>query len=137
MHGGSAPQVLRAAERRLALAEVLCESDRRHPWEVLLDALHVADNLMIRRVQEDETVTPETIDAIERAARFAKVTLDARALEFMAQHQRAEAETVARVLNAALAAVSLEPEQEAAMRAAMRRELQAIDNGGRPAIAGA
>lgn len=135
-HGGHAPQVRRKAEQRLALAEVVRAGDRRHPWQVLLDALHVADSLMLRRVQEDESVTPETIDAIERAARFAKVTLDARALEFMQRHEAVQAEEIARVVEAALAAGNLTYEQQLAVRSALRRELTAIDNGDRRAIAG-
>lgn len=144
-HGGHAPQVLRKAQQRVALAEALKYGERRHPWAVLLDTVHAADVLMrdVRMKLEEggSDLTPQDltrfVESVERAARLARMTIDARALEFMAQHQRAEAETVARVLNAALAAVSLEPEQEAAMRAAMRRELLAIDGGGRPAIAGA
>jgi len=133
-HGGATPQARRKAAVRLALRELITDGEQRHPWQVLLDALHVSDSLMREAVVQlgaGEPITPQQlttlVDAIERASRLAKVTLDARAQEYMQQHTTVEADLIARVLNAALEAAGLDPDQEARARAAMRLELLALD----------
>ena len=83
-HGGRAPQVRAAAERRVSLAEAMTASDPRPAWEVLADALHMADVLMRQArlgVVDGKPVTlrqlDRLVDHIDRAHRMAKVTLDA------------------------------------------------------------
>ncbi|MEU2986241.1 hypothetical protein ABZ647_17755 [Micromonospora aurantiaca] len=138
-HGGATPQAKRKAAVRLALRELITDGDPRHPWQVLLDALHVSDSLMREAVVQlgtGEPITPQQlttlVDSIERASRLAKVTLDARAQEHMQLQLGREAELVAHVLNAAIEAAGLDLDQEARARAAMRHALEALD--GRPPV---
>jgi hypothetical protein len=59
-HGGSAPQVLRKAEERMTLAQLL-QGDPRPLGEVLIDATHTADALM--RTYKARVLAGETLDA--------------------------------------------------------------------------
>jgi hypothetical protein len=45
VHGAAASQIERKAEVTMTLAQLM-NDDPRHPWEVVLDATHVADSLM-------------------------------------------------------------------------------------------
>lgn len=76
-HGGSAPQVKRKRLERIALAEAAAMSPRRHPGEVLLDALHVADTRARQLAQEvdDPRAGERLVEQLERAARLAESAL--------------------------------------------------------------
>lgn len=84
MHGGAAPQVRAAAQRRVALAEALATSERRSPAEILADCMHTAD-VVARQLQAwldaGERLTPEVVDrlteAIKLSASMARVVVDA------------------------------------------------------------
>lgn len=77
VHGGGAPQVARKRAERIALAEAAARNPRRHPGEVLLDALHWADT-HARQLAEhsDSSADSEKLLAeLERAARLAETAL--------------------------------------------------------------
>jgi hypothetical protein len=84
-HGGASPQAKAAKARRIALAEQLATTDRRHPGEVLLDAVHTADVLakQAREKLEDGTPSPRAmkalVEATIRAAALARSALSADA----------------------------------------------------------
>lgn len=59
--------------------------------------------------------------------RVSKMAIDAGVAAIMVQQVQAEAQTMARVLNAALDALGLSEEMEMQARAAMRRELVALE----------
>lgn len=145
-HGAQFPAVRDQADVRGTLASALSLGDRRHPWEILFDALHAADTLMRDarlRLAQDESVTPEEIsrfvDSFERAARLAKITLDSRAQEYAAYHARIDGEEIAGVIQRALARVQLPEDYDDAMRDAIADELRAMaerERGTPAAIAG-
>lgn len=75
-HGGAARQLRERAAERVALAEMITNGARRHPLEVLADAAHGADSLMVKAAEGlGEPLTAEAIvvyvDAMERAATLA------------------------------------------------------------------
>ena len=83
MHGAAAPQVRRKAAQRVALAEAMRFGDRRHPYEIMADALHLVDTtsrMLLERLSGGETVTAEQVQALVEAARnqagMAKLVLD-------------------------------------------------------------
>lgn len=61
-------------------------------------------------------------------ARCAKMAVDAGIAAWMAQRMEADAEALARVLNASIEALDLDDEQADLMRAAMRAELMKMDS---------
>lgn len=63
----------------------------------------------------------------DRLAKYSKAAIDAGVAEQIVQAQRLQVSLMARPVNAALSALGLTPEQEQIARAAMRRELQAIE----------
>lgn len=82
-HGGRAPQVRAKAAARLAMAEALARSPRRHPGEVLADAVHALDVLEQRtRLRLGADASPEQVAAwaseVRAAASLAKTALDAQ-----------------------------------------------------------
>jgi hypothetical protein len=141
MHGGDIPVVERKSQVRLTLAQLL-QGDPRHPWEVLLDAVHVADALMREaraRVREGDELAPDDltrlVEATTRAAALAKVSIDSRAVEQIAQqrqrHLDIEGEVVATAVRAAVNVLPLHPAwRDYAMQAALR---QLAVEGGQPA----
>lgn len=128
MHGGRAPQVVAAAERRVTLAEALSTGDKRHPWEILEDGLHIVDLVMrevVLDVQERGSVTPQLLDklisAVERAHRLAKVNLDAGIDQRRVRLAEAQAGQMHHMLTAVLSALHLTQEQKALVPDAVKR----------------
>lgn len=81
-HGGKAPQVRAAAARRVTLAEAMAAAERRHPNEVLADALHGVD-VLARQTQEqlnagqlDAGLVQALLDSLKTQAAMAKLVLD-------------------------------------------------------------
>jgi hypothetical protein len=131
-HGGSAPQVKAAAAKRIALAEALAKEPRRHPWEVLEEALHVSDVLMkeARIAVEDEQITPALVDklvsALERAHRLAKVNLDAGIDQRRLRLAEAQATQMHAVFTRVLAQLGLTAEQRAQVPELLRAEIRGV-----------
>lgn len=132
VHGGAAPQVRRKAAERVALAEALRRADHRPPWEVLSDALDAADSLMRQArmaAAEGGRVTVEQldrlVDAIERAARMAKVALDAGVDERRVRLAEAQGVLLARVCGAVLAEHGLRVADDQ-VRISVARQITAI-----------
>jgi len=132
-HGGRAPQVREAAERRVSIAEALVRNDPRPPWEVLEDALRVADVVMqdaLGEVKELGSVTPQLLDkliaAVERAHRLAKVNLDAGIDQRRMRLAEAQAEQMQRVFTRVLNGLGLTAEQQALVPQLLRREIQGV-----------
>ena len=97
-HGGRAAQVRRAKELRLATmkaeqaaARAGLPHERRHPGEILLDAVAASDVLMqhlLRQRAAGALTAEESIAlgaAVDRAARVSRSALDAGVQERMAQ----------------------------------------------------
>lgn len=84
-HGGASPQVKAVAERRVMLAEAIANMPRRHPYQVMGDALHVTDvagqQLLAAIADSSLPVTAEVVSTLLEAARsqagLAKLVLDA------------------------------------------------------------
>src|SRR5262245_8882111 len=130
-HGGGARQVRQKAAERVTLAQALAQGDRRPPFEVISDALHAADVIMrdVRaRVENDESANAELltkfVEALERAARMAKLTIDGKFVEMQAWVTRHEGEEIAGVFQRALARVELSEVDNAALRTAFADEMR-------------
>jgi hypothetical protein len=119
MHNGMNPIVERKADERMTLAQLL-RGDPRHPWEVLLDAVHVADALMRdarARLRDGDELAPDDltrlVEATTRAAALAKVSIDSRAVERIAEqrqrHLDLEGQVVSTAILAAINALPLAP----------------------------
>lgn len=139
-HGGAAPQVRAAARRRVALAEAAARGDRRHPAEVLLDAIHVLDVNMRQAIDNDNGGDPEALlAAIERAATLARDALrlqvDQRQVDL--QRQRVEddqAKLVAAALRVALDAAGFTRDQQARAERELVAVLSRVDAEGERAL---
>lgn len=130
-HGAAAPQVKAAAEERVSLAEALASGDRRPPWVVMEDTLHIADVLMqqvLLDVREKGTASPQVLDklvsAIERANRLSKTVLDAGVAERRTRLAEAQATQIYAILSRALNALGLTPEQRARVPGVLRQEIE-------------
>lgn len=132
VHGGMAPQVRRKAAERLALSEAIERADRRPAWEVLADAMHTCDVLAqrARAAAVAGRESPETVlallDATERAARLAKVALDAGVDERRTRISERMAGTFINMFEAVLADLELTAEQHALVPAAMVRHTREL-----------
>lgn len=129
MHGGRAPQVKAKRLERVAIAEQMASSPRRHPGEVLLDAVHTSDVLALNargKLEGGQAVTVremrELVDATLRAATLARSALSANAESISAQASVAQAEQVARALSHFMRSVGLarDPDAERALAEAVR-----------------
>jgi hypothetical protein len=127
-HGGMAPQVRAAAEKRVTLAEALASAPKRHPWEILEDGLHAMDLVMgecLAEIKDQGNVTPALLDklvsSVERAHRLAKVNLDAGIDQRRLRLAEAQAGQMHRMLSGVLGALNLTPEQKALVPGAVKR----------------
>lgn len=132
-HGGRAPQVRAKAEERVTLAEALKDTRQRHPWEVLEHTAHIADVLMQQVLVELEgkgTVSPSLIDrlvqALERANRLAKTTLDAGVDQRRVRLAEAQAGQMHAVFTRVLAGLGLTQEQKALVPMLLKREIEGV-----------
>lgn len=133
IHGGASPKAKEGALKRLALAEAFERGDRRPAWQILADALHAADTMMIDariRLGEGEPITVEQLDrfteALERAQRFAKVFLDAGVDERQTRIAESTALMLVGVIRAILDELDLSPAQRAKVGEVVPRHLRAI-----------
>jgi hypothetical protein len=131
-HGAAAPQVREAARQRVAIADALATGTKRHPWEVLEDALHTADVLMSEaRVQvETGQITPalveKLVNTIERAHRMAKVNLDAGIDQRKLRLAEAQAGQMHQVFTRVLTQLGLTAEQKARVPELLKREIRSV-----------
>jgi hypothetical protein len=145
-HGGRLPNIRREAAENVAKAKALqregrnplAARERRHPAVVIMDGVHTLDVLhqeAKRLLDKGEDITRDDVvrltDAAERSVRGGKTAYEVRAIESLDIQARVDAEAMARVLGAVIDALRLDPDwnrdREAVARAAMRRELEAID----------
>lgn len=125
------------------MAHVIASALDISPWEALLLAVRRTSAWAafyaskLEDISNDDDLRPggeahDWVVALERAtdkaARYAKLAVDAGVAQMMVQKAKMEGELIARALNAALGAVELTPEQEALMRAALRKELIALES---------
>jgi len=111
------------------------------PWDALLLAVRRAAawaafyDTKLAEVQDDDELRPggsahDWVKAAERVndklARYSKMAVDAGVAQLLVQQARTEGEQVARVLNAAMAAVELTRDQERTMRRALADALRAL-----------
>lgn len=114
------------------------------PWEALLLAVRRAATwaffyeTKMGEVAEgdDDAMRPggrayDWVIAAERAnrdmARYAKMAVDAGVAAMLVQQAQTEGATIARIVNTALGAVDLTPQQETAIRAALREALLSME----------
>jgi hypothetical protein len=87
-HGGSIPAVKAKAAKNVEIAQATQASryfdERRSPWEILMDTGHTSDvlyRLLLDQLNASPDFSPDHIhalnEAIDRAHRLAKVTIDA------------------------------------------------------------
>lgn len=138
VHGGAAPQVQRKAAERVALAEALARGDRRPAWQILLDATHTADVLMRQarvEIEHGQTVTPELLDQLvgstERAARLAKVVLDAKVDQQRVRVAEEQGQMLALVITAVLGDFGLNT-AETRVREVVARRIGELTGAGEP-----
>lgn len=149
-HGGALPAVREEARRNVAQQEILLREaknpllkhERRHPSQVLLDALHTADVMhreALRLLDEGyESLTPDqradVSVALDRAAKTAKLVYDARWVdietrshEMMLGEFALQGEVIARFVTAVIAPLGLTREQEDLLDEMLRRELPRLE----------
>ena len=134
MHGGLAPQVQAKAQIRLTLAQAFEWGDRRPAWQILADALHTADTLMLdartKLTDQGEPVTAADLDlflqALDRAQRFAKTVLDAGVDERRARVAEEQAAILAGVIRNILDDLDLSREQQARVGEVVPRHLRTL-----------
>lgn len=130
LHGGKAPQVRQARERRIALAEALARDPRRDPGDVLRDVLHTNDHLMRKARAEVDADRPTAatmarlLEATERAGRWAKTSLDAEVDQRQTQVLEAHAAMLAGVIQRVLDRLALTPEQQQLVHIVVPEELE-------------
>lgn len=126
MHGGMAPQVRAAAARRVTLAETMATTERRHPNEVLADALHGVDVLaqqtqaQLNAGELDAGLVQALLDSLKTQAAMAKLVLDAGAGrdQWSAREaMRRQGEAVAEVVRETLRRLGLDPGAPASVQA--------------------
>lgn len=129
-HGAAARQVKAAAAERISLAEALVSGDRRPPWVVMEDTLHVADVLMqqvLLEVRSTGSTSAQVLDklvsAIERANRLSKTVLDAGVAERRTRLAEAQANQMFAVFTRVLNALGLSAEQKARVPELLKREI--------------
>lgn len=131
-HGGVAPQVRAAAERRVTLAERLKTAPRRQTWEVLEDTAHIADALLQdARVEiEQGAFTPAALDklvsSLERAHRLSTSNHHAGLAERRQRFAEGQAEQMHQVFTRVLAGLGLTPEQKALVPVLLKREIEGV-----------
>lgn len=129
-HGGNAPQVRGARQRRVALSQALAVDPRRDPGEVLADVGHQADYLMRRAREEVRTgkLTAATmtrlLDLTETAGRWAKTGLEAGVAERQTRALEVQATVLATVVRRILDRLDLTPEQQALVPVVVPAELE-------------
>lgn len=124
------------------VAHAIARIEEISPWEALLLAVKRAAawasfyDGKLAKVEDDDDLRPggdahDWVVAAERVndklARYSKMAVDAGVAKMLVERARVEGEQIATVLNAALGAVELTEEQEAAMRAALRSALLQVD----------
>lgn len=132
VHGGAAPQVRAAAAKRIGLAQAFVSGDRRPAWEILADALHAADTLMldarVKLTQDGEPVTVEALDkflsALDRAQKFAKTVLDAGVEERRTQAAEALTGQLVGYVRRAMASLELAPAVRGSIERAIAAEIR-------------
>jgi hypothetical protein len=135
MHGGGAPQVRRARERRIALAEALLADPRRGPDEVLADVLHQSDFLMREARSEIQAgrVTTATmtrlVELAERAGTWARHVLDSGVQERQVRLAEGQGAMVAAVLSAIFDDLVLDERQRRLVPTVVPRHLRALTDG--------
>ncbi len=147
-HGGAAPQVQRAAETRLTLAQLMASG--RDPRAALLDALGTADGFFrlgkLRLLAGEKLSAEETTEHLahlQRLAQLAKTAIDARLVDSLTEdrgrHFEAMAQLAQQGIMMGLAALpDLTEAQRAAAIEAMRQffETAAGERPPEPATAG-
>lgn len=138
MHGGRAPQVKASAAKRLTLAEAFERGDRRPAWQILADALHSADTLMLDarvKLADGEPVSLDALDrfieALDRAQKFAKIVLDANVDERQTQAAEAMVVMLGGWVDRAMAAVGLPVAVQGQLRKAIAAEVRTSRANGR------
>jgi hypothetical protein len=133
-HGGAAPQVKAKRAERIALAEQFAKTPRRHPAEVLMDAVHVNDVLaqsVLREVEAGGTVTVKQVKALveasNRSATLARTALSADAEQRLSRDSSHDARRVEAALTHFMAAVGLTGDTKA--EAALRASVAAVSDG--------
>ena len=138
MHGGRAPQVKASAAKRLTLAEAFERGDRRPAWQILADALHSADTLMLDarvKLADGEPVSLDALDrfieALDRAQKFAKIVLDAGVDERQTQAAEAMVVMLGGWVDRAMAAVGIPVAVQGQLRKAIAAEVRTSRANGR------
>jgi hypothetical protein len=94
LHSGLTGVQARArGDVNLTLAALMSAAPRRHPAEILLDALHAADQLMLIALSVNPTDIDElqhTVEAIERAQLYATRVLGVDALDRLMRMREAQ-----------------------------------------------
>lgn len=112
VHGASTTAARAKADLRMSLAQLLGQ-DPRPPWQVLLDALATTDAIMQDSIavvrQQGASLTPDQlerlVDAVERAAKLSKITIDANVGERRTRLLESQTQLMTGAIQAGLDAV--------------------------------
>lgn len=125
------------------MAHVIAQALQISPWDALLLAVRRSAAWAafyegkLGEVTDDDALRPggayyDWVLALERVtdkmARYSKMAVDAGVAQMLVMKARTDGAQIAQVLNAALGAVELTPEQEQRMRTALREAMQAIES---------
>lgn len=127
-HGGATTLAKVAAHKYKVLQAAIMHGDRRPAWEVLSDAMHVADSLLQDaahdvlypengEVNADDVV--KLIQSVERAAKMGSILLRTKAYEHMARRVGLDGQAIAEIMGEAIAAAGLGEEAEIAIKTAL------------------
>jgi hypothetical protein len=100
MHGGKAPQVMAKAQQRVAIKELmsreLTDKERRHPWEIVIDAVQRLDQAMTSGTWDNEGAY---LEHVVQVIKVGKLIIDAGVSERVVNARTREIEQEARRLN--------------------------------------
>lgn len=106
MHGGKAPRTYAKSQARVAISQLmnrpLTDEERRHPWEIVVDAVQRLDQAMTSGTWDSEGAY---LEHVVQVVKVGKLLIDANVAEKMANARTREVEQLGQQLLAAFTGV--------------------------------
>lgn len=132
-HGGAIPKVKARAAERVLIADALRTGEVRSPHEVLASALVHMDRIkeaLVEQVSFGDPSQPvdfeRLVDAIDRAAKLAKVAIDVGIEERQVRVSEAMALQLAGVMRSVLGDLGLSPAQQELVGPSVAKHIAAL-----------